>query len=202
MKALKKLKDKIINIVLRKKLNNLSKEELNKINIINNFIFYILFNDNIFNYCKRTTYINEYEDYKNYIKAIDLYETKTKEIENFKSDLVLEIVKNIIFNNYIIISTNKTANNIIEKLLEENNCTFFKNLLPPNITITINEDTICFEQNNINNKIKITYKIINDKLKKIDEENILFTDTPTFEKIDLENINLSSNNYIKKILKK
>lgn len=202
MKALEKLKDKITNIVLYKKLNNLSKEELNKINIINNFIFYILFNDNIFNYCKRTTYINEYEDYKNYIKAIDLYETKTKEIENFKSDLVLEIVKNIVFNNYIIISTNKTANNIIEKLLEENNCTFLKNLLPPNITITINEDTICFEQNNINNKIKTTYKIINDKLKKIDEENILFTDTPTFEKIDLENINLSSNNYIKKILKK
>ena len=33
---------------------------------------------------------------------------------------------------------------------------------------------------------EITYKIINDKLKKIDEENILFTDTPTFEKIDLE----------------
>lgn len=202
MKALEKLKDKITNIVLYKKLNNLSKEEINKINIINNFIFYILFNDNIFNYCQRTTYINEYEDYKNYIKAIDLYETKTKEIENFKSDLVLEIVKNIVFNNYIIISTNKTANNIIEKLLVENNCTFFKNLLPPNISITIKEDTICFEQNNINNKIKITYKIINDKLKKIDEENILFTDTPTFEKIDLENINLSSNNYIKKILKK
>ena len=58
MKALEKLKDKITNIVLYKKLNNLSKEEINKINIINNFIFYILFNDNIFNYCQRTTYIN------------------------------------------------------------------------------------------------------------------------------------------------
>ena len=34
MKALEKLKDKITNIVLCKKLNNLSEEELNKINII------------------------------------------------------------------------------------------------------------------------------------------------------------------------
>lgn len=201
MEVLLKINKKIKNIILYKKLNNLTDNEIKKINIIVNFIIYILFNESTLNYCNKPTYDSEYKDYQNYINAIELYENKTEEIENFKQDLTLEIIEHIIFNKILTIYTQKIENSVLDKLLKENNCTFLK-IIFPDIKITIKEDTIYFEQNNISNKVKISFKIINETLKKVKEENICYTNTPVYENNYFNNIDFKKNNYIKKLLKK
>ena len=49
-------------------------------------------------------------------------------------------------------------------------------------------------KNNISNKVKISYKIINETLKKVKEENICYTDTPVYENNYFKIHSLSVNN--------